>query len=1036
MNFRKRQLEKLLLLGLFPFCAFSLPVNASEVSYYSVQSETYRVSGTVLDSSGEPVIGASVLEKGTTNGTITDFEGKFVLDVTPNSTLVISFIGFADQEFVINKDNLSLSVKMSEDTELIDEVVVVGYGVQKKENLTGSVAAMNFKDVSSMPVANTTNMLQGRLPGVVLTGNGAQAGHDTPEIRVRGVGSISGADNSDKNNPMVLIDGVESTVSQISEIAASDIESVSVLKDAASAAIYGVRAANGVILITTKRGGESKPRITYSGSVSLQQATVLPDFVNSYEWAKMFNECNPAKAYTPEMLQALKDGSDPDRFANTSWVDEVFRTAPMHSHHLSVNGGSEKVHYMLSAQYFKQEGILRNTASDRYNFRSNIDAKLGRVTIGLNLSGSKQHIDEPAMSVGNPMVSGEDGLMRQFTTTSVPSIPVRYSNGEYGHVDGNPYSTSTKNIVELLNHGFKDTDNYRFDGKIWGEVDIIKGLKFRSSLAYKYNMSDYTTFTPKALAWYNADGDIINNAGEQNTLKDYHYIQTGYINENIFTYNNQFGKHAIQTLLGHSVQLSRWDKLNASKQGFPTDNIYEMDGGTQNDKVTGSAEEVALQSFFGRINYNYDGKYLVEVNVRHDGSSRLPSNNRYATFPSFSAAWLMSNEEFLKNVDFLSSLKLRGSWGKLGNQEIGNYAYMESLSAKGNYYFGDKKFVGMKSSKVANENIKWETTTMIDFGVDASFLNGKFNLVFDWYDKTTSDILLELPMPLSYLGVLQAPYQNAGKVRNRGWEFALNYYDGIGDWSWNAGISLSGVKNKIIDMGGVENIGNNVINKEGYAINSYYGLNALGLYRTEDDLNRVNAQGQKIKQYGKEPALGDIMYEDVNNDGDITDEDRVIIGNPFPKLQYSFNLGFTYKDFYLTTFWQGIADVYRFNFESSKIGIGGNRTSRWLDRWSEDNPDASMPAMGRDNINDKYSSFWLCKGDYLRLKNIEIGYTFKNNNFLQKLHVESLRLYLAGSNLLTFTSMENYDPEKASSDMRNDVHPNTKTYSFGVNVNF
>ena len=627
--------------------------------------------------------------------------------------------------------------------------------------------------------------------------------------------------------------------------------------------------------------------------------------------------------------------------------------------------------------------------------------------------------------------------MRYLTWFTRPTVPAKYSNGEYGYVDGNPNISQSvaKNPLYALNNGYKDNKHYRFDGNFFGEVDIIKGLKFRSSLAYKFYMNDVTTYDPKAMARYDAEGKELAPAGTANTLKDYHYLETSYTNENILTYNNKIGLHDFSVLLGHSIQATRWDKNEASKQGFPTDNIYEMDGGTQNDKVTGSAEEVSLQSFFGRINYNYGGRYLFEMNVRRDGSSRMPKKNRYANFPSFSGAWLVSNESFMENVKFLNSLKLRASWGKLGNQEIGNYAYLETLSSQGGYYFGDKKYVGMKRSKIANENIKWETTTITDFGFDASFWQGKINVVFDWYEKNTSDILLQLPMPNIFLGDLKAPYQNAGKVRNRGWELAVNYYDRKGEWTWEAGFSVTGVKNEILEMGGVENISNNTINREGEAIGSYYGLKAIGIYRTDADLNRVNAKGQPVKQNGQTPQLGDIMYEDFDNSGDITDDDRQIIGNPFPKVQYSFNLGFSWKNLDVSTFWQGIAGLERFNWDETTISNGGNKTTRWLNRWSEDNPNGKMPRLGGD-INNKYSSFWLTKGDYLRLKNIEIGYNFQKAAWLNKLGVQSMRVYVAGTNLLTFTSLDDYDPEKLSTDLRGDVHPNTKTYSFGINVKF
>ncbi|MDR0536688.1 MAG: TonB-dependent receptor [Tannerellaceae bacterium] len=982
-----------------------------------------RVTGIVTGANGEAIIGANVLEKGANNGVITDLDGKFALTVSSGAVLQVSYIGYIVQEVRVGNQT-ALHITLAEDTKALEEVIVVGYSTQKKENLTGAVAAINFNKVASVPVANTTNMLQGRLPGVTLTNNGAQAGRDNPEIRIRGIGTFG------NNNPMVLIDGVESSIEQISLIAPDDIDRVSVLKDAASASIYGVRAANGVVLITTKTGFEQKPSITYSGNYAIQEATILPDFVSSYEWAKMYNECWPAKAYTDDMLRKLQDGSDPDHFANTNWAREMFRSAPMTSHHLSVNGGNKDVHYMISAQYFQQDGILKQTANERINFRSNLDAKIGILKVGMNLSGNRQAIDEP-----NTSVTGE-GLMRFLTWFTRPTVPVKYSNGHWAHIDGNPFIGQAvfKNPVESMYTGYNDIKNYRFDALFFGELDIMKGLKLRSSLAYKFYMNDATYFSPKNTVRYDADGKALTTVGN-NSLSDYHYLGTAYINENILTYNTRLGENEIALLAGHSIQSSRWDRNSSSKQGFPTDNIYEMDGGTTNPSASGNAEETALQSFFGRINYNYGNRYLAEVNIRHDGSSRMPQSHRYATFPSVSGGWIISNESFMENVPVLSFLKLRASWGELGNQEISNYAYSASLSASGSYYFGDSKQVGMKNTKIPNENIKWETTTITDAGLDASFLDGKISASFDWFEKNTSDILMRLSMPGIFLGSLSAPYQNAGKVQNKGWELSANYVDRKDDLSWEAGFSLSSVENKIIDMRGIENISGNTINREGHPIGSYFGLKAIGIYRTQADLDRVNANGQKILQNNQPPQLGDIMYEDFNDDGNINSSDRQIIGNPFPKMQYSFNLGATYKNFSINLFFQGLSGIYRYNWDETTISNGGNKTSRWLDRYSTTNPNGSMPIMGR-SVNDEYSSFWLSKSDYLRLKNVEAGYTFNKKALLNKLGIQSLRLYIAGSNLLTFTSLKDYDPEKFSSDARNDVHPNTRTYSVGINVKF
>lgn len=536
-------------------------------STVGVNQTQFKVIGTVVDISNEPIIGARIIEKGGSNGTITDIDGNFSLKVSQNSKIEISYVGYLTKEFVITHDNYKLEVTLNEDTKTLDEVVVVGYGVQKKENLTGAVSSINYKDLASMPTANAATMLQGRLPGVVLTSNGAQAGHDSPEIRIRGVGTFG------NNNPMVLIDGVESSVNQISEVPANDIETVSVLKDAASASIYGVRAANGVILITTKRGTDQKPTISYSTNLAFQKATLLPDYVNSHEWAKMFNECWPSKAYTDEMLDKLKDGSDPDSFANTNWAKEMFRTAPMQQHHISVTGGNKDIAYMISAQYFDQKGILRGTGNERFNFRSNLDAKIGILKVGLNLSGSKQNIEEPTTSV-----TGE-GLMRYLTWYTRPTVPVKYSNGHWAHLDGNPYISQSvfKNPIEAINTGNKENKHYRFDGKIYGEINILKALKFTSSLAYKYHMNDISTFNPKNIIRYDSQGNPLTTIGT-NSLTNYHYLSREYINENILTYSLTHKNHYLDLLAGHSVQESRWDSDTSSKQGFPTDNIYEMDG--------------------------------------------------------------------------------------------------------------------------------------------------------------------------------------------------------------------------------------------------------------------------------------------------------------------------------------------------------------------------------------------------------------------------------------------------------------------------
>ena len=992
---------------------------------FMVYAQERIVTGKVYDSSGESIIGASVMVQGTMQGVVTDIDGAFQLKVQPSQSLVISFLGYQDVILPVGSKN-NFKIILEEDSKKLDEVVVVGYATQKKVNLTGSVASVSAKDIQDIPVANTTTLLQGRLPGLVLTQNGAQAGNDNPEIRIRGIGTFG------NNNPMVLIDGVEGSISQIAEIPSADIESISVLKDAASAAIYGVRAANGVILITTKRGqASSKVKISYSGSYTLQTPGIVPDYVDGYNWALMKNEVSTG-TFSPEALQKLQDGSDPDHYANTNWLDAVLRNASMHQHHLSVSGGNENTRFMTSVAYSNQDGIMMKTGVERFSFRSNIDTRYKRFTFGLNLSGNKNNVTTPAVAP-----SGEGGIMRYVSWFTRPTVPVMYSNGHYGYVDGSSLSAELmKNPVESMSLGHRINEYWRFNGKVFAGIDLWDGLKFQTSFAYAFDLNATKSYSPKSPARYDAEGNIRKAAGETNKEEDYWYRNATWTSENLLTYNKQFDKHNVNVLLGHSVIGSRFYKTTASIQGFPTENIYELDGGTINPGAKGNSEEYKLQSFFGRVNYGSDDRYLFEFNIRHDGSSRMPKANRYATFPSVSGGWVFSNEELMKDYKNFSLGKLRLSWGKLGNQEIGNYAYAATLGASGNYFFdqGGDKQAGMVQTSVPNEDIKWETTRSINVALDLGFFNNRIQTTFEWFDKKTSDILMQLAMPGIFLGSLNAPYQNVGAVRNRGWEWNVNYSDSKGDWVWNVGFNLSHVKNEILEMGGLEEtISGQTINRIGNPIGAYFGYKAIGMYRTEADLQRTNSKGEVIKQNGVAPKLGDIMYADLNDDGNITADDRDIIGNPFPKYSYSFNLGASWKNFDLSTFWQGVGGIYRYSWETS-TDIRGNLTERWLDRYSAGNVNASMPALG-NTMNDSYSSFWLENSSYLRLKNLEFGYTFRQPG-LAKMGVSSVRVYFAGSNLLTFTSLKNWDPEKTSGDARNDVHPNMRTYSFGLNIQF
>lgn len=994
------------------------------LSALTTHAQRHEVKGTVVDSSGEPIVGASVIIKGTTTGVTSGVDGSFALSVAPQQTIVASYIGYKEAAVTVGSQTF-VTLTLTEDQTQVEDVVVVGYGVQKKVNLTGSVASISAKEIANIPVANTTTLLQGRMPGVVLTSNGAQAGNDAPEIRVRGIGTFN------NNDPMVLIDGVEGSIKQIADIPSGDIESISVLKDAASAAIYGVRAANGVILITTKRGSDSRTRVTYSGSYTLQTPGIVPQFVDGYNWALMKNEVVP-NTYSPEALQKLKEQSDPDHYANTDWLDAVLRNASMQQHHLSVAGGNENTRFMTSIAYSNQDGIMRETGVERISFRSNVDSRYKRFTFGLNLAGNKDNLHEPAVTP-----SGGSGIMRYVSWFTRPTVPVRYSNGHFGYVDGTiTDAEQVKNPVELMSLGYRMNEYWRFNGKAFAGIDLIEGMKFQTSFAYSLDLNVTKRFRPVVPDRYDADGNLLKSGAGNNSLSDYWWRQGMWTVENLLTYDRSFGRHTFGVLIGHSAIKSLYYQTTAGKAKFPTDTIFELDGGSINPSAGGKSEGYALQSFFGRFKYSYDDRYLFEFNVRHDGSSRMPKAHRYATFPSVSAGWVFSNEAFLKDTDWLFG-KLRASWGQLGNQEIGNYAYSNMLGANGNYFFdqnGDKT-TGMVQTSAANENIKWETTRTVNVAIDLGFLNNRITTTFEWFDKKTSDILMQLAMPGIFLGSLAAPYQNVGAVRNRGWEWSANYMDRRGDWSWNVGFNISHIKNEILKLGNLtQRIDGTTIQRVGQPIGAFYGYKAIGIYRTEADLNRTNSKGEIIKQNGTMPQLGDIMYEDYNDDGNITaDGDRQIIGNPFPKFAYGFNIGVAWKNLDLSTFWQGVGGLYRYSWETTS-DIRGNLTDRWLDRYSAENPNGSMPHLG-NSFNDEYSSFWLEKSDYLRLKNLELGYTFRQPG-LSKAGISSIRVYFAGTNLWTITPLKYWDPEKSSGDMRNDAHPNMKTYSFGLNIQF
>lgn len=991
-----------------------------EFSASAITQQAVTVQGSVKDAAGEAIIGASVVVEGTTNGLITDVNGHFSIRASVGQNLVISYVGYETQVVKVAQVNQQINIVLKESSELIDEVVVVAYGTQKKANLTGAVASVKVNDIKDIPVSNTSSLLQGRMSGVTVSSFSAQPGAEGDvEIRIRGINTFG------DSNPMILIDGVEGSLNSVSP---NDIENISVLKDAASASIYGVRAANGVVLVTTKRGNTDKKTLSYSGSYGVQKATILPTYINSWDWATLYNEQNEAMGdvttnYTPEMIQQMKDGSRPDLFANTRWSDKIFRSAPIQTHHLSMSGGNAASHYMGSVGYMGQDGIMEGTSTDRFNFRLNADSKfIDIITLGLNVSGNHEEVEEPTI--------GTYYVFEQMKWHSRPSVPYKYSDGEWGFVDGNDKMQAIKNPAYATTITSKKKYS-RFDGKAFLEIEPIKNLSIKTSFAYQYNQWNSISAEPAYIP-HDSNGNPVGGSGK-NYLTDAYYSETQWINENLITYHFDVNGHAFNFLLGQSNQYNNFRSTTATGEDLPSDNISVLNGALSTS-AKGDAAEAALRSFFGRVNYNYKDRYLAEFNLRRDESSRIPKKNRTGYFPSVSVGWNIAQEAFMEKYNFINQLKLRGSWGELGNQEIGYYPFAQYIGLGNNYVWGDNKVSGVAISSLANPDIKWETTATTDIGIDAAFLNNKITLTADYFYKKTSDILLQLPIP-GIVGIATEPYVNAASVKNEGWEFALGYNDQWGDWKFGANVNFSKVKNEILDLHGKDSwITDWSINLEGHPINSYYGYVADGLYRTQAEVDEAN---EKNSVGGGALKLGDIRYKDVSGpdgkpDGVVDTYDRTVIGNPFPDFTYGFGLNAAYKGFDLSAFFQGVAGVDRVVMDYPTIS--GNVTTVFLDRYSESaNPNGNFPRLGNGDYNSRPSSFWLKDASYLRLKNIELGYSFKQE-WIRKAKLERLRIYVSAQNILTITGIDDYDPEKYGSDTRGHAYPNAKTFSVGLNI--
>lgn len=1024
------------------------------------QEKKVTVSGIIKDNLGETIIGASVFETGNaTNGTITDLDGKFTLTVSSGATLTVSYIGYTNQAIAVKPGVTQYNVTLKEDTQLLSEVVVVGYGTQKKVNLTGSVASVSTDEIKDRVQTNVLSAVQGTVPGVTVISRPGQS----PEINFRGRGNLGSSE------PLYVIDGTIADATFFSNLDPNSIESISFLKDAASSSIYGSRAAYGVVLVTTKGGKQEKMNVSYSGYVGLQTPTYLPKLVSSHEYASMMNEAmynrdaNNGKfaLYSQEQLDLFKSGTDPDNYPNTDWTDLVLdKTVMTTQHSLNFSGGSEKVRYFIGLGYMYGDDFVPGKSKNRYNLNTNISSD---ITEWLTVKAGIKYIRN-----NNDSDNGVPWLANLLRCP--PTMAARQSWGEWGSRAGGQQATQSfiqDNPLRTLSKN--DWSHSKWENTMYDlgfDIKPVKGLVISgqgSFKGYEYKSKSYTALQDNVK---DKDGNEISGTGTYtNSMSMTWQSTTQMLYTGTIRYDWDMEDHSFGALLGTSYEHYKFENLSASRKNFPNDELVDLGAGSsagQDISNGGGMSEYKLQSYFARLNYSYKERYLFEANVRADASSRFHKDNRRGWFPSFSAGWRISEEDFMQNVSWIDNLKLRASWGMLGNiNNVGNYDYLMTYSTGYYYTFDDQLVSGISESRPANTNLGWETVAQTNIGVDADLFGGKLNVTADYYLKNTSDILLAYNVPWE-TGISVPPSQNIGKVRNTGFELAVTHRNKIGNLSYSVSANIATNKNEITNLGGSNDLdgggGDNYkfILREGEAIGSFYGYKTDGLYTQEE----IDAGDYYL--FGRHPQAGDIKYIPVRNGvkkyneltedeilegasaATISGDDRTIIGKDVPSFTYGLNINLNWKNFELSLFGQGVSgtDVA---FESEQVfAFMINSTPREFHRkrWTEENPNprAAYPRIyggsSMDDYNQHFSDYQLFDSDYFRIKTISLGYMVPAET-VKSWGLSSLKFFLTGENLLTFRAdklMKDFDPESPSS--RGLGALGIKSVAFGVNVSF
>ena len=1021
-------------------CAVCTMANAQQVN----------VSGVIKDATGETVIGASVMVKGTKTGTVTDFDGRFHVECTPGATLVISYIGYQTQEV---KAADGMNVVLQEAANDLNEVVVTGYTTQRKADLTGAISVVSVDDIAKQNENNPIKALQGRVPGMNISADGSPSG--TATVRIRGIGTLN------NNDPLYIVDGIP-TKAGMHELNGNDIESIQVLKDAASASIYGSRAANGVIIITTKKGKEGKIKVDFDGSIAVSTYAHKMKVLNAKEYGQVMWQAYVNDGMDPNTnglgyrydwgynaqgtpvlngvsMKKYLDDAGTTPAADTDWFDETTRTGVIQQYNVSVSNGSDKGSSFFSLGYYKNLGIIKTSDFNRFSARMNTEYKLLKnkmLTVGEHFTLNRtSEVQAPGGFLQNVL---------QFN----PSLPIYTEDGNYaGPVGGYP---DRYNPVAVLERNKDNRYTYwRMFGDAYLNLNPFKDFNIRTTFGLDYSQKQQRFFTYPV-----TEGNVAN---KKNGVEAKQEHWTKWMWNAVATYNMELGKNRIDLMAG--MELNRQDDIYFSgyKEGFSILNPDYMwpDAGTTNPQAYGGGSGYSLVSFFGKANYNYADKYMASFTIRRDGSSRFGKNNRYATFPSVSAGWRINQESFLKKASWIDDLKIRASWGQTGNQEIDNLArytlYVSNygVNENGGQSYGTSYDIagtnggstlasGFKRNQIGNDNIKWETTTQTDLGFDFAFFRNTLYGNFDWYFKKTKDILVNMP-GIAVMGEGSSQWINAGEMENRGFEFNIGYRNqthfGL---KYDVTANISSYRNKItalpttVAANGTFG-GNGVKSVIGHPMGAQVGYVADGIFKSQEEIdNHATQEGA---------GLGRIRWKDLTGDGKITEADQTWIYNPVPDFTYGFNIYLEYKNFDFTAFFQGvqgvdiISDLKKETDIWAGLNIGFlNKGKRLLDAWSATNPDSNVPALSlSDNNNEKrVSSYWVENGSYLKLRTIQFGYNFPQT-IASKLAMQRLRMYVSAQNLFTIksSSFTGVDPENP-----NYGYPIPLNITFGLNVTF